>query len=225
MTIRSAAVIVAAGSGRRLGASVPKAFVSLNGRPMLEYSLTAFQACPRVDCIVLVVPPGHRFNGLPYFDRFPKLTAIVTGGRERPDSVRAGLAAVPPGNKIILIHDAARPLIAVEQISSVAAAARRYGAAILAAPVTDTIKRARRQSITGTIDRSGLWKAQTPQGFKSDIIGRTHFGDKVFYVTDDSQLAERLNIRVRLVPGDDRNIKITSPVDMEMASCLLKKKT
>ena len=224
MTIRSAAVIVAAGSGRRLGASVPKAFVRLNGRPMLEYSLTAFQACPQVNCIVLVVPPGHRFKGLTYFDRFPKLAAIVTGGRERPDSVRAGLAAVPPGNNICLIHDAARPLVSVGQISSVAVAAGRYGAAILAAPVTDTIKRVRRRSITGTIDRSGLWKAQTPQGFKLDIIGRTHFGDKAFYTTDDSQLAERLNIRVRLVPGDDRNIKITSPVDMEMASCLLKKK-
>lgn len=223
MTIRSAAVIAAAGSGRRLGAAVPKAFVRLNGRPMLEYSLTAFQACPQVGCIILVAPPGHRFNGLPYFDRFPKLAAIVAGGRERPDSVRAGLAAVPPGIKVVLIHDAARPLVSVGQISSVAAAASRYGAAILAAPVTDTIKRARCRAITGTIDRSCLWKAQTPQGFKLDVIGRTHFGDKIFNATDDSQLAERLNIRVHVVPSDDRNIKITSPVDMEMASCLLKK--
>ena len=218
------AIIVAAGSGNRLGAKIPKAFVKINNHPMLEYSLEAYQNCLQINEIILVKPPSHRFNGLAYFDRFPKLSAIVTGGKERPDSVKAGLNAVSPDADIILIHDAARPLIRPEQINSVISAVKKHGAAILAAPVIDTIKSADKFVIKRTIDRAGLWKAQTPQGFRRNILERTHLNGKIINTTDDSMLAERLNIKVHIVPGNDNNIKITTPVDLEITSCLLRKK-
>ncbi|MDO9392307.1 MAG: 2-C-methyl-D-erythritol 4-phosphate cytidylyltransferase [bacterium] len=217
-------IIVAAGSGVRLGARVPKAFVSLNGKPMVEYSLQAFQECQSVAEIILVKPALYQINGLRYFDRYPKLSAIVSGGKERLDSVRAGLNMVSPGSRVILIHDAARPLIRAEQITAVARAAEKYGAAILAAPVTDTIKQVKAGKITGTVDRSQLWRAQTPQGFKMPVLQRSHFNRKNIPATDDSQLVEMIKGKVSIVPGNDGNIKVTTPMDLEIASWLLKKK-
>jgi 2-C-methyl-D-erythritol 4-phosphate cytidylyltransferase len=217
-------IIVAAGSGRRLGARIPKAFVKINGKPMLEYSLEAYQNCKHINEIILVKTPAYQFNGLKYFDRFSKLAAIVSGGKERLDSVRAGLNSVSPQADMVMIHDAARPLIKPEQITSIIAAAKKHGAAILASPVTDTIKSADKGWIKVTIDRSSLWKAQTPQGFRKDILERSHFNQRVRSVTDDSQLVEMIKGNIFIVPGDDSNIKITTPIDLEIASCLLKKK-
>lgn len=217
-------IIVAAGSGVRLGAKIPKAFVKINGKPMLEYSLEAYQNCKLINEIILVKPPSYQFNGLKYFDRYPKLAAIVSGGKERLDSVRAGLNAVSSKADMVLIHDAARPLVKPGQITSVIAAVKKHGAAILASPVTDTIKKAGKGWITGTIDRSGLWKAQTPQGFRKVILERSHYLRRPRPATDDSQLVEMIKGKVFIVPGDDSNIKITSPIDLEIASCLLKKK-
>lgn len=217
-------IIVAAGSGVRLGARVPKAFVSLNGKPMVGYSLQAFQECQSVAEIILVKPAFYQINGLRYFDKYPKLSAIVSGGKERLDSVRAGLNMVSPDARVILIHDAARPLIRAEQITAVARAAEKHGAAILAAPVTDTIKKASGGRITGTVDRSQLWRAQTPQGFKMPVLQRSHFNRKNIPATDDSQLVEMIKGKVRIVPGNDGNIKVTTPMDLEIASWLLKKK-
>ena len=217
-------IIVAAGSGARLGARIPKAFVILNGKPMVEYSLQAFQECQCVGEVILVKPAFYQINGLRYFDKYPKLSAIVSGGKERLDSVRAGLNMVPPGSRVILIHDAARPLIRAEQITAVARAAEKYGAAILAAPVTDTIKQVKAGKITGTVDRSQLWRAQTPQGFKMPVLQRSHFNRKNIPATDDSQLVERIKGKVSIVPGNDGNIKVTTPMDLEIASWLLKKK-
>jgi 2-C-methyl-D-erythritol 4-phosphate cytidylyltransferase len=218
------AIIVAAGSGVRLGAKIPKAFVRLNGKLMVEYSLQACQACKCVGEIILVKPASFQIKGLKYFDRYSKLSAIVSGGKERLDSVRAGLNMVSPDSKIVLIHDAARPMIRAEQITAVAKTAERYGAAILAAPVTDTIKKASGGRVTGTVDRSQLWRAQTPQGFKMSLLKRSHLNRKNVPATDDSQLVEKIRENVRIVPGDDRNIKITTPSDLEIVSWLLKKK-
>jgi 2-C-methyl-D-erythritol 4-phosphate cytidylyltransferase len=217
-------IIVAAGSGVRLGAAVPKAFVRLNGKMMVEYSLQAFQKCKSVAEIILVKPATYQINGVKYFDRYSKLSAIVSGGKERLDSVRAGLNTVSPGSRVILIHDAARPLIRAEQITAVARAAAKHGAAILAAPVTDTIKKASGGRVTGTVDRSQLWRAQTPQGFKMSVLQRSHFNRKNVPATDDSQLVEIIKGKVSIVPGNDENIKVTTPIDLEIASWLLKKK-
>lgn len=217
-------IIVAAGSGVRLGAKIPKAFVKINGKPMLEYSLEAYQNCKHINEIILVKPPSYQFKGLKYFDRYPKLAAIVSGGKERLDSVRAGLNAVSPQADMVLIHDAARPLITPKQITSVITAVKKHGAAILASPATDTIKKAEKGWVKGTVDRSGLWKAQTPQGFRKDFLERSHFDQRAIPATDDSQLVELIKGEVFIVPGDDSNIKITTPIDLEIASCLLKKK-
>lgn len=222
--IRVSVIIVAAGSGTRLGAKVPKAFVSLNGKPMAEYSLLACQDCKSAGEIILVKPADHQINGLKYFDKYPKLSAIVSGGQERLDSVRAGLKMVSQDPGIILIHDAARPLIRPEQIEAVIRAVKRHGAAILAAPVNDTIKKARGGIISGTMDRSQLWKAQTPQGFKASVLKSSHFGRKKSPATDDSQLVEMAGGKVHVVPGDGSNMKITTPIDLEIASWLLKKR-
>jgi 2-C-methyl-D-erythritol 4-phosphate cytidylyltransferase len=217
-------IIVAAGSGARLGAVVPKAFVKLNGKPMVEYSLQAFQECKNVAEIILVKPVSYQINSVKYFDRYPKLSSIISGGKERLDSVRAGLNMVSPGYKVILIHDAARPMVRTEQINAVIQAVKKHGAAILAAPVTDTIKQVKAGRITGTVDRSHLWKAQTPQGFKMLALKKSHFNQKNVSATDDSQLVEMFNGNVHIVPGDDCNLKITTTIDLEIASWLLKKK-
>lgn len=217
-------IIVAAGSGVRLGTKTPKAFVKINGLPMVEYSLKAFQCCKGINEMILIKPPSHQINGLRLFDRYPKLTAIVSGGKERLDSVRVGLNMISSKSGIVLIHDAARPLIEPGQIESVIRMVKKHGAAVLASPVTDTIKKVSSGRITGTLDRSQLWKAQTPQGFKKEVLQRSHFNRKNATITDDSQLVEMMNGRVHIVPGDDRNIKITTPIDLEIATWLLKKK-
>jgi len=217
-------IIVAAGSGVRLGAKFPKAFVRLNGKPMVEYSLQACQHCQGVDEVILVKPPSCQINGIKYFDKYPKLSSIVSGGKERLDSVMAGLSMVSSDSGIVLIHDAARPLIKPGQIKAVIRAVKKHGAAVLAAPVTDTIKKASGGRITGTVDRSHLWKAQTPQGFKMSVLKKSHFTRQNVSATDDSQLVEMIKGNVHIVPGDDCNIKITTPIDLEIASWLLKKK-
>lgn len=222
--MKASCIIVAAGQGARLGAKVPKAFVMLEGIRLFEHSLRAYQASPSIAAIVLVVPPGRLPGLASLFERFPKLHAVVPGGAERADSVRAGLAACPPGRGVVLVHDAARPLVAVRDIEAVAAAAQRHGAAILAAPVTDTIKLAQGRAVVRTIDRSGLWRAQTPQGFSRAVLAKSHFTLRAETATDDSMLAEQAGVTVRIVPAGNENIKVTTPHDLEVAAWLLKRR-
>ncbi len=222
--MKASCVIVAAGRGARLGSRIPKAFVRVNGLPLVEYSLRAFQRSPAVSEIVLVAPARHAARNAPLFAKYPKLLAVVPGGAERQDSVRNGLAACDPGADVVLIHDAARPLLALRDIAAVAAAASRHGAAVLAAPVTDTIKLAGAHAIVKTIDRAHLWRAQTPQGFTPAVLLRSHAGRRGAPATDDSQLAERAGVRVRIVPASNENIKITTPHDLEVAAWLLKRR-
>lgn len=222
--MKASCIIVAAGRGVRLGSELPKAFVRLNGRPLLEHSLRAYQGAPAVGEIVLVVP-RERLGGLaPLFTRYPKLRAIVPGGAERADSVRAGLSVCAPGRGVVLVHDAARPLVAVRDIGRVIAAARRYGAAILAAPVTDTIKLARGTVVSRTIDRSRLWRAQTPQGFTEGVLQMVYSQRRTKPATDDSMLAEQAGVPVRIVPASSENIKVTTPHDLEVAAWLLNRR-
>jgi len=220
--MNTTAIIVAAGAGRRLGAGLPKAFVRLCGRPMVLCSLSAFQRHPGVGEIVLVVPPGYVDRLEAWRRRYPKLSRIIAGGRERTDSVRAGLGALSPECRTVLVHDAARPLVSPGDISAVIAATARHGAAILAAPVADTVKLARGRKILKTVDRTGLWKAQTPQGFRRRLIEQAYA--RRGRATDDSLLLERAGVTVRLVPAKGENIKVTTTTDLEIATCLLLKK-
>jgi len=217
------AIIVAAGSGRRLGMRTPKAFVRLAGRPMFEHSLRTFSNAGTIEQLVLVVPPRHRFGKAGLLKRYPKLTAFVPGGAERADSVRAGLAAVSPKAKLVLVHDAARPLVRREDIAAVVRAAARHRAAVLAEPASDTIKRADRGFIQATLNRDYLWRAQTPQGFDLKLLKRAYRAPSR-KPTDDSALAEALGVRVALVTASGPNIKITTRTDLEYAAWLLGKR-
>jgi len=217
---RASAIIVAAGAGTRFGE--PKQFAYLKGKPVLEWTLEAFQAHPEVDSIVLVLPDDE---GLKHYRmRYSKVVDCVRGGERRQDSVWQGFrlldAAAP---EVILVHDGARPLVAADLVSRVIAAARVDGAAVPVLAIEDTIKEVRDGRVAGTVDRAFLARAQTPQGFRFEVLKKaleTARRDR-FYGTDEAALAERLGIPVTAVAGDPRNIKITTPVDMNIAEALL----
>ncbi len=224
MRIPPAAVIVAAaGEGRRLGARLPKALVPLAGRPLFLHSVLAFAKLSFVREIVLVLPGAwiervRRAHG-GELDRL-KVRAMVPGGARRQDSVRAGLAATRAG--VVLVHDAARPLVTARAARAVALAAARHGAAVLAAPAVDTIKVAdRRGRVVATPDRATVWHAQTPQGFRREVLARAYRKAGRARATDDAQLVERAGGTVVVVPGDASNFKVTTREDLARAEKVL----
>jgi 2-C-methyl-D-erythritol 4-phosphate cytidylyltransferase len=214
------AIIVAAGQGRRFGSA--KQFAALKGRPLLDWTLDAFETHPEVDEIVLVLPDEK--DGARFIGRHPKITAVVRGGRRRQDSVRRGFARVRPGaGEIVLVHDGVRPLVTREVISRVIREAGRCGAAIPAVPVEDTIKEAVRGKVVRTVDRANLYRVQTPQGFAYAVLDQAlrRAGPKRPAATDEAALAERAGAEVRVVAGDPRNIKVTIPSDLKLAEAFL----
>ena len=196
------------------------------GEPLISYALRAFQDCPQVDEIVLVVRPDELSvtRDLVESRGFSKVKSITPGGEVRQDSVRNGLAEVSADSDIVAIHDGARPLITQDTIASTIGAADADGAAIAAVPVIDTIK----SSLDGlfvnsTLDRETLYAVQTPQTFRRSIITKAYdraYADR-FYGTDDACLVERLGIPVRIVRGSYENIKVTTPTDLRIAESLL----
>jgi 2-C-methyl-D-erythritol 4-phosphate cytidylyltransferase len=225
--MRTVALVLAAGRGERLRHSLPKGFVPLAGRPLLLHALSVLDAAAEVERLVPVIPPDA-------FERYRqalasgggalhKLAPPVAGGRERQDSVRAGLAALPDGAQLVLVHDAARPCLRPEAIRRVIEAARATGAAILAAPVRDTIKRVVGGRVVATPPRAECWAAQTPQVFRVEILREALAKAEAEGVlaTDDAQLVEALGVEVRVVPGDSDNLKITGPEDLALAERLL----
>jgi 2-C-methyl-D-erythritol 4-phosphate cytidylyltransferase len=203
------ALLVAAGRGERLGISGPKAFVMLGGRPMLEWSLEALQAAPSVERVVIAVPPGveHPLG--------------VEGGASRSESVRNALAAGDAD--AVIVHDAARPLLDADLVERCLAALADADAAVAAAPVTDTIKEAHGQIVSATLDRSRLWAVQTPQAFRraalEDALAQP--AGVLAAATDDAGLVEARGGVVRLVESSPRNLKVTTPADLELAEILL----
>jgi 2-C-methyl-D-erythritol 4-phosphate cytidylyltransferase len=227
-TMNTAAIVVAAGKGRRMG-GVCKALIELEDKPLLCYSLDLFQASRLVSTIVVVVPPGllkhfsHEFAGR---WKHPKISAWVEGGRRRRDSVMAGVEVVPADAAFVAIHDAARPFADKALLERVFAAARRKGAAVPGIEITDTIKEidARRIAVR-TIDRTKLRAIQTPQVFEAALLRRAYrvAADKGLTVTDDASLVEQLGHEVLVVEGNRDNIKITVPEDIERGKEILKK--
>ncbi|MDK2928257.1 MAG: 2-C-methyl-D-erythritol 4-phosphate cytidylyltransferase [Bacillota bacterium] len=220
------AVVPAAGSGRRMGAETKKQFLLLGGRPLFLRCLEAFAAHPAVDGTYLVVAPGdeEQVARLIRAHGIAKVRGIVPGGRERQDSVRLGLEALPAATDYVLIHDAARPFLTLELIERTLAAAQRTGAAAAAVPVKDTIKVAGPSLLVEkTLERRLLWAMQTPQTFAYGLILKAHRQAHAdgFIGTDDAVLVERLGHPVELVPASDGNIKITTPTDLLLAECLL----
>src|SRR4051794_36874849 len=206
------ALLVAAGSGERLGASRPKAFVVLAGRPMLEWSLDAIRAAG-IERVVVALPDG---------EAAPEGCVGVRGGVTRSESVRLALREADAG--AVVVHDAARPLVTPELFGATLDALGDADAAVAAAPVTDTVKEAGPDHrVVGTLDRSRLWAIQTPQAFRADALRRAlDVGDDVLAAaTDDAWLVERAGGRVVVVPAPASNFKVTTPHDLRVAELLL----
>jgi 2-C-methyl-D-erythritol 4-phosphate cytidylyltransferase len=211
------ALIVAAGRGERLGAARPKALVELAGVPLVQWSVAALREVEEIERIVLALPAGTPPP--------PGVTA-VDGGAVRSDSVRRALAAAGPGDPV-LVHDAARALVTAALAEAVIAALVADGdaqAAIAATPVKDTVKRVGEGgAVSETLDRSSLWAVQTPQVFRRAALERAlDVSDEVLAeATDDAWLIERTGGKVRVVAASDENLKITTPLDLEVAELLL----
>jgi len=223
------ALIVAAGSGERLGADRAKALVELAGRPLVQWSIDALAGVPAIEQIVVALP-GPTVDRLPAGVEAPPGTIAVAGGATRSESVRLALRATAAGDPV-LVHDAARPLVTAALAEEVLAAAVREGldGAIAATPVTDTIKRASGEDgarlVGETIERSALWAVQTPQVFRRRALERAlDVPDAVLAeATDDAWLVERGGGRVALVPAPRENLKVTTPLDLALAELMVER--
>jgi 2-C-methyl-D-erythritol 4-phosphate cytidylyltransferase len=226
------AILLAGGSGKRMGAGMDKLMLMAANVPLLAHALTAFQKCPDVDEIILVAREDRKdsYRQLASTHQIDKLVSVVPGGVERQDSVWCGLQVVSSKSEIVLIHDAARALVTPQIISNCVASARKMGAAIPASRVKDTIKRAQDATspsqIEMTVDRSQLWAAQTPQTFRTELIRRAYeplIRENVI-VTDDAAAVEKMGHPVFLVDSDPLNLKITTPEDLLLAEIILSKR-
>jgi 2-C-methyl-D-erythritol 4-phosphate cytidylyltransferase len=223
------AIVVAAGASRRMGGEEPKQFLDLAGRPLLTWALLPFEAHPEVAGIVVVLPAEE----IEIWERrligefgLSKIMALVPGGERRRDSVRAGLAAVleaePDGNRLVAVHDGARPLLSIELLSRCLTAARESGAAIPVVEVADTLVRTDGSGKwDGMVDRTVLRRVQTPQVFRADLLQKAHEARDDTEATDDAQLVAALGHPVTLVTGEECNLKVTGPADLAIAARLM----
>lgn len=219
------AVIVAAGSGRRMGTAQKKQYLLLQGKPILEHTLQVFQSAEAVDLMVLVVGEEDVPQAQQYAAEYSKLSKVIAGGRERIDSVRNGLAAVPETTEVVLIHDGVRPFVQPALIEAVVKTVREKGACIPAIPVKDTIKQVDEAGvIENTPHRKKLWQAQTPQGFLLPLIRAAYGQVPQGELTDDASLLELQGKKVHIVPGSEENIKITTPWDLKVAELILRER-
>lgn len=225
-----ALILPAAGSGTRLGGAIPKPFLEIAGRSLLEVTLARFAACGGLTQVLIPVSDAWRGHAESLLERsFPDLPRrLVPGGRERQDSIRNALRSVDPDVRFVAVHDAVRPFIPPQTIRAAIGAARDHGAAVVAVPAKDTIKRSAADAdgshILDTPDRSTLWQAQTPQIFATDLLHEAYrLAERDgFTGTDDASLVERMGVKVRLVEGPRENLKITYPVDLRLAELLLR---
>ena len=220
-------IVVAAGSGERLGAGIPKALVEIGGAPMLAWSLRTIDRCARVRGVVIAAPAGHEDairQAIPIGLRVS--VTIVAGGSSRQRSVRAALAAVPDDATAVAVHDAARPLVTAAVFDAVFDALAEVAGAMAASPVADTLKRADEHgAIAHTVDRAGLWRAETPQAFRADVL-RSAFADadddELDRSTDDASMVEARGATVLLIDSRTPNLKVTTPADAVIAASLLR---
>jgi 2-C-methyl-D-erythritol 4-phosphate cytidylyltransferase len=221
------AIVVAGGRGVRFGGDRPKQFRELNGAPIIVHTLRQFESSRQIDKVVVVLPASEVGDFQSLADKFDlsKIVRVVAGGETRAQSVRYGLAAIDQA-EVLAVHDAVRPLVTPEEIDRVVEVAAESGAAILVAPVSETIKEIAGSSVTRTVARAQLRRALTPQAFHFDILKRAYHDLEELEsagldVTDDSFLVERLGVAVTIVEGSARNIKITNQEDLVMAQAIL----
>ena len=217
-------IIVAAGTGSRTGASELKQFRWVAGKPMLLHSVQTFQLRPDVAAVVVVLPRAYAGDPPPWLFQCDLDRLVVSvGGRERADSVYNGLEDLPPEVRVVLVHDAARPLVTGDTIDRVVAEARRGRGAVAALPVVDTLKEVDDAGrVVRTVDRAGLWRAQTPQGFPRDLLTAAHVTARRGGVaaTDDAAVVERVGGTVVGVRGSERAMKVTEEADFARADAL-----
>lgn len=225
--MRTAAIIAAAGIGRRMESSSPKQYLKIGGRPIIYHTLSRF-AEVSVDEVIISVEPERvnlfQANILDEYN-FPKSWRVVEGGDMRQQSVSNALRAVPEDTDVVVIHDGVRPFVKLAQIEKAIEVARLRGACIVASPIKETVKKVgERGLIVETVDRTSLWGAQTPQAFRYGIIKNAMelAIEDGFVGTDEASLVERMGVEVEVVAGDSRNIKITTPGDIAIAEAILK---
>lgn len=208
-----------------MGGTTPKQFLLLQGRPILIRTLEAFRQTECFSTIILTAPLPHLDEAAALVAEYglSSLCRVVAGGETRQDSVAAGLAALPPEIQVVLVHDGVRPLVSREIISNCLQAVRRDGAAIVAVPIKDTIKEVNDGVIRQTVDRSRLWRAQTPQGARVSLLRQAYQEARRdnFSGTDEASLLERIGCPISIVVGSETNLKITLPEDIPMAEALL----
>lgn len=216
------AVIVAAGTASRMG-GIDKVMAELDGEPMIVRTVRQFQECDAVKEIVIVTRQDLIVQIMGLCAGFDKVKAVIAGGDNRQESVWAGLNALSEKVRLAAIHDGARPLISCEVIDRTVRAANTYGAAAPGIPVKDTVKAVQGGIVTATPDRSKLRAVQTPQVFDFDMIRgalKKALADEAD-ITDDCSAVERLGMSVKIVEGDERNLKVTTPIDLKIAQMLL----
>jgi 2-C-methyl-D-erythritol 4-phosphate cytidylyltransferase len=221
------AIVVAAGKGTRLGGDRPKQFLELGGVPVIIHTLRQFERSKQINEVITVLPAEDTagFESIAQKFKLNKSQRVIAGGETRAQSVRNGLNAIAQA-AIVAVHDGVRPLVTPEEIDEVVSAAERSGAAILTAPVVDTIKRVDGDRIMQTLSRAELRRALTPQCFRFDILKRAYeqldeFESSGAEITDESVLVERLGIEIVSVDGNSRNLKITNESDLALAKSLL----
>jgi 2-C-methyl-D-erythritol 4-phosphate cytidylyltransferase len=217
------AIVVAAGRGDRLGLDRPKAFARLGDRPLLAESLERLDDSAWVDAVVVAAPAEWERSCVLLAEELGsgKVVACVTGGATRADSVRLALAEVPEDAAVVLVHDAARPLLPPEVVERVLAPlSEGWDGVVPALPIPDTVKRVERDVVVETVDREGLVAVQTPQAFVAPVL-RDAFAGDVSGASDCASLVERKGGRVLVVPGDRRLLKVTEPSDLEWLERLL----
>jgi 2-C-methyl-D-erythritol 4-phosphate cytidylyltransferase len=217
------ALLVAAGAGKRLGADRPKAFAALGGRPLLAVSLERLETSPWTDGLVIASSSGWEEPAILLAEELAagKVRAVVTGGATRAESVRAALAEVPEDALAVLVHDAARPLVSDAIVERVLQPlSEGFDGAVPGLPIPDTVKRVDGGVVVETVDRSGLVAVQTPQAFAAPVL-RAAFAGDLTGATDCASLVERAGGRVRVVPGDPRLLKVTTPEDLALVERML----
>ena len=219
---RCGAVIVAAGSASRMG-GIDKVMAPLRGEPMIVHTVRAFQTCDAISEIVIVTRGDLILPITQLTNEFDKVTAVVLGGSSRQESVANGMNALSDKCKLAAIQDGARPLVTWQLIDRVVRAAHAHNAAIPVIPVKDTIKVCNSALVVNTPDRSTLRAVQTPQVFDFDLLrgALKKAAEDGAEVTDDCSAVERLGMSVRIVEGDERNLKVTTPLDLKLAELLM----
>lgn len=219
------AIIPSAGLGLRLKNKNPKPLISIEDKPIFVYTLEVFEKCSSVDNVILVVHPKYVSVYKSYVKQYKlsKVKVVVSGGKTRQDSVKRGIKYLDKDTKIVVVHDGVRPFVSVNIIKDTIKLCKKYNAVVAAVPVKPTIKRVDDALfVEATLKRNKLWEVQTPQAFQRNILEKAYKGKNVSVVTDDASLVEGMGVKVKILEGDYRNIKITTPEDLMIARVFLK---